>query len=282
MNKVFFVLFNTITNIEHLVNSSHSDKTKLKLLLIYFIILFKNTFINGIIPLKRQRLLNFQIESFQYGAIKSLFEEIFIKNIYYYKSDKADPVIFDCGANIGMATLFFKWMYPESKIYAFEPDKETFSLLQNNIKNNNLKDVYLFNNALTDKEGKIDFFLDSRQKGALIMSAIPERTSEIKSSAVSISLSKFIKKEKLKEVDLIKMDIEGAEGLVIRDLNKHRLLKKIRMLFVEFHHNIEGFNNSLQEFLKIFEDNNFNYLLECSSIRSKKESKMQDVMIYFY
>ncbi len=282
MNKVFRAFFNTITNIEHLVASSHPNKTKLKLLLIYFIVLFKNTFINGIIPLKRQRLLNFQIESFEYGAIKFLFEDIFIKNVYYYKSDKADPVIFDCGANIGMATLFFKWMYPASKVYAFEPDKETFSLLQKNIKNNNLRDVYLFNNALTNKDGKIDFFLDSRHKGSLVMSAIPERNSDVKSSAVGISLSKFIKKEKFAEVDLIKMDIEGAECFVIRDLNKHKLLKRIRMLFVEFHHNIEGFNNSLQDFLKIFEDNNFNYLLECSSIRSNEKSKMQDVMIYFY
>jgi FkbM family methyltransferase len=69
-------------------------------------------------------------------------------------------VILDCGANIGMATLFFKWLYPNARIDAFEPDPKTFQLLENNVKQNHLTNVATHNCALWDIDGKIDFFVD--------------------------------------------------------------------------------------------------------------------------
>lgn len=126
-----------------------------------------------------------------------------------------------------MATIFFKWLYPKSTICSFEPDKETYLLLEKNIKVNNLKKVYTFNKALSNKNGKIDFYIDSKQKGSLVMSAIPQRNPSSKLSVESISLSKLIEKEKLKYIDLIKMDIEGLESFVIEDLNKKEILKKV-------------------------------------------------------
>jgi FkbM family methyltransferase len=61
----------------------------------------------------------------------------------------------DCGANIGLATLFFKRLYPESEIHAFEPDPETFKMLRRNVEQNSLSYVYLYNVALSDQQGAV-------------------------------------------------------------------------------------------------------------------------------
>lgn len=86
--------------------------------------------INKITKLKKENIFGFKIEAFDYDTIRFLFEEIFYKNEYFIKLDNRPPIIFDCGANIGMATIYFKWLYPDSIIYAFEPDKQTFKILK--------------------------------------------------------------------------------------------------------------------------------------------------------
>jgi tRNA1(Val) A37 N6-methylase TrmN6 len=48
----------------------------------------------------------------------------------------AADAVFDCGANIGFATIFFKWLFPKARIYAFEPDPATYALLEKNVKTN--------------------------------------------------------------------------------------------------------------------------------------------------
>src|SRR5215467_13838161 len=80
-----------------------------------------------------ERIAGFTIHAFDYDAISFLFGEIFLRGEYLFASKSPSPVILDCGANIGMASLFFKWLYPQSVVYAFEPDKNTFLMLQKNI-----------------------------------------------------------------------------------------------------------------------------------------------------
>jgi FkbM family methyltransferase len=73
------------------------------------------------------------------------------------------PAIFDCGANIGMATLYFKWLYPNARIEAFEADPTAFAVLEMNIARNRLTNVTAHNCALWDENGQIEFFVDRAQ-----------------------------------------------------------------------------------------------------------------------
>ena len=50
------------------------------------------------------------------------FKEIFVDEIYKFDSKDEEPVIYDCGANIGMSCLYFKILYPKARITAFEGD----------------------------------------------------------------------------------------------------------------------------------------------------------------
>ncbi|TFE67171.1 hypothetical protein A7Q09_01560 [Methylacidiphilum sp. Yel] len=87
-----------------------------------------------------------------------LITEIFFYKIYYFHSTKPNPRILDCGANIGLATLFFKILYPNSIIEAFEPDPELFSILKRNVTENQLSNVHVYNYALGEKNGIGEFY----------------------------------------------------------------------------------------------------------------------------
>lgn len=62
------------------------------------------------------------------------FKEIFVKKYYDFNSDLLSPIIYDCGANIGISILFFKSIYPNANIKAFEADKDISEILSNNLK----------------------------------------------------------------------------------------------------------------------------------------------------
>lgn len=83
-----------------------------------------------------QKFQNFTIHFDNFYAFFAIFTELFIYNIYYSRIGKDNPFIVDCGANIGMAVLYFKYLYPGAKIECYEPDRETFLILQKNVISN--------------------------------------------------------------------------------------------------------------------------------------------------
>jgi len=265
----------------YFIMSNHSLKNKFKILFILLKINLKFFFLSKLFKFKSERFLGYKINGFDYLSIRFLFEEIFYKNEYSFESDNKSPIIFDCGANIGFATLFFKWIYPESEVYAFEPDKDTFEVLKKNISQNKLKNVYLFNSAIYNKDGEIDFFIDSKIPGSFGMSTRQERIPKDKIKVNCISLSSLIKDKKINQVDFIKMDIEGSEKEAIEDLDRNNQLTKIMKLTVEYHHKIDHRSN-LSEFLWIFEKNGFEYQIDAKNIPINSENRFQDILLYLY
>lgn len=265
------------------VKSKYSFKNKIKIFQAWVKINIKSIFLARLLrlPIKEENILGYKISAFNYDSIKFLFEEIFFKSHYFVELKNKKPVIFDCGANIGVASVFFKWMYPESEIFAFEPDKNTFELLKKNIIQNRLENVSLFNFALTDKEGKIDFFTDSLKQGSLTMSENSGRTpSDQKILVDSACLSGIIRKKSVERIDLIKMDIEGSEKKVMEDLYKNNQLGIVSNFIVEYHHKIARQKSALGEFLLIFEKNNFEYQINTGGSLGGFSDKFQDILIY--
>ncbi|MFH1244249.1 MAG: FkbM family methyltransferase [bacterium] len=146
-----------------------------------------------------------------------LKKEIFGENIYYLEIDKADPTIVDLGAHIGMTTLYYKRLFPEAKVWAYEPQPNNFSLLKKNIEENQVNNVELIQAAVAPKTGLLrlnDPVGDNAWKSG--MGIIPkgwkgiQTTREAQVTAVAIS-------EVLNQrIDILKMDIEGMEYEVVR------------------------------------------------------------------
>lgn len=227
---------------------------------------------------KCETIFGFKINFFDYPTLIYLFEEIFIKKGYSFKSNKKNPFIIDCGSNIGISILFFKYLYPDSRIIGFEPDKDTFTVLKQNIEFNKLKNVTLINAAVYDSSGQINYYYDKNQNGSLLMSIKKERLPKDFKSVRSVLLSEHINDK----VDFLKMDIEGAENLVFKELVDKKKLDKISEMAVEFHHHIDLIDDNLSSILIILEDNNFGYQISAPLRPPFNRHKFQDIMIYAY
>lgn len=270
--KEYITLFNDLKSIEE-----YDVLTKLNLFLSYFKIDILINFSRE--PIIELSVLNRKLSYFNNYIFKIAFHEIFIKQEYKnFKTDKNSPLIFDCGENVGLATMYFKQFYPNSTIIAFEPDEEIFTLLKKNILQNNLDNVNIFNIALSDSKGTKEFFFDENRKTSNIGtgSLIKERSPKNRKNVESGILSEYIDNKK---VDLVKIDIEGAEYSVIKELSSTAQLKNIKELIIEYHHKIGTEKSKLSEFLHIFELNDFEYQIK-SNFKGKNE--FQDILIYFY
>jgi FkbM family methyltransferase len=153
-------------------------------------------------------------------------QEIFNLEIYKFKSGKKDPFIIDCGSNIGLSIIYFKRLYPDADIVGFEPDERIFRILQHNMHVFNLSKVELIRKACWNADTVIDFFSEGADGGRK-----PTSNDKLNKtiSVEAVRLKTFINKE----VDFLKIDIEGAEYIVLNDIrDKLHLVKNI---FVEFH-----------------------------------------------
>lgn len=234
--------------------------------------------INKIIPLKSEKIGPFRIEGFTYESINTLFKEIFFRGIYMFESDRKDPVILDCGANIGAATLYFKWLYPDSKIYSFEPDKETYKKLSENISRNKLKNVFLYNKAIHNTNKQLIFYVDKETAGSLGMSLNKSDLLKKKIIVQSVRLSEFLNFR----VDFMKMDIEGAEIEVISDLCSTKKINKINEMIIEYHHSRPKKRSELGAFLRDLDDLGWNYTVNAFCIPLNQRNISQDLLIYCY
>ena len=104
---------------------------------------FSKRFKKGYFLINRKRFIFSDPLSFVF-----MFFDIFIKKSYEFKSKSETPVIIDCGSNIGLSVLYFKKIYPNSIIKAFEPDKEIFKILEKNCENFKMKNVTLLNDEM--------------------------------------------------------------------------------------------------------------------------------------
>ncbi len=173
-----------------------------------------------------------------------LKNEIFNQEIYKLDLKIDSPVIFDLGSHIGLSILYFKMNYPNAKIVGFEPNPNIFPLLEENICCNNLQDVDLHNIALGNTDEIRDFHIDN-QYDAFSTSGFKPNAWNGTQSTISIS----VKTEKLSRyinnhIDLLKMDIEGAEKEVLMELEKEDKLKYIKNIVIECH------NSNVSDILK--------------------------------
>lgn len=190
-----------------------------------------------------------------------LWNEIFRVNQYIFSCKTDTPFIIDCGAHIGMSVLYFKRRYPHAQIIAFEPNPYTFQVLEQNINQNHLQDVQLVNAAVGDTDGEIPFYVrqgstitwgDTSLKGAIVGSERQWDTISVQ----SVRLSSYI----TKPIDYLKLDIEGMEETVLREIEeKLPLIPEIR---AEFHCNSTNEANDLNRTLSLLSKNNFKYAFE--------------------
>jgi FkbM family methyltransferase len=176
---------------------------------------------------------------------KSIFTEVILGELYYPKWLELEdsPVVIDVGSHIGTFSLFIS-NKNNAIVYAIEPNKDNFKMLQEQIELNKLK-IIPFNLALSDKKGEMKLYSGRHSARGSILR---EEGSEFQ-RIETVTLEEFFNMNKIKKCDLMKMDIEGGEYLVLYSTPK-RIFEKIKRIFLELH-SIEGENKGkMIEFLK--------------------------------
>lgn len=165
-----------------------------------------------------------------------LYEEIFKKYIYYVQLDYLNPRILDCGAHIGMATMYFKSMYPDAKITAFEPQPANLELLQKNLEvNHMLENVEVIPKALWSEEGQMQLHIDVDQENhwsstsSLLKGSWTTTQPTEPITVETVKLSTYLDEP----IDILKLDVEGAETEVLKECRDK--LGNVKHIFVEFH-----------------------------------------------
>ena len=227
---------------------------------------------------KKSELVGFNYRYVDESMFKRVFAEVFLQNEYFFRTDNPKPFILDCGSNIGLSIAYFKMLYPDCQIVAFEPGEYTFKCAQENVKNNFADSVEIHNLALSAQEGTIDFFYDEEKPGSTRMSIVEERSPQNKREVKTSPLSKFIDRD----VDFLKMDIEGAEFDVIEEMIQSGAIKRVKQMVIEYHHHIKKEVDDFSVMLKMLEDSGFGYHLDSYAERPWPVRKFQDIVIYAY
>ncbi len=154
---------------------------------------------------------------------KGEVKDILLRGVYdkletdiVQKSLGSGGIALDIGAHIGYFTLILaKAAGERGKVYAFEPEPGNFSILKKNIEANKFQNVVLENLALSSAAGKPNLFLDNDNLGNMSFSPanIPKRSLGGKVEVESQTLDDYAKKINGR-INFIKMDVQGAEGLV--------------------------------------------------------------------
>jgi FkbM family methyltransferase len=175
----------------------------------------------------------------------AMIKEIFITQVYENKEVKIKPedIVLDCGANIGIFSVFAA--KKAKMVYAFEPSEDEITSLYENKTLNNCNNIKIIPKAVLDisKNAKlclvenVSHFIVSP---GITYSVLKDNIDEKMVSIKTISIDEFLKEENLKRIDFIKMDIEGSEEKAL--LGAKETLRKFKpKLAITIYHNLNDF-----------------------------------------
>lgn len=150
------------------------------------------------------------------------------------KISKFNPsVIIDGGANIGEYSLLVNELNPNTLIYAFEPVKSTFEKLKSNT--SHLTNIFPIEKGLFRNNcfKEINIYPSDAHSSVFELQGLQYESTK-KQSIELINGDDFLKNNKIKEVDFIKIDVEGAEYEAILGFEEHIEKGKIKMIQFEY------------------------------------------------
>jgi FkbM family methyltransferase len=174
------------------------------------------------------RMMDYDVRYSDLLSFCPQWEDIFVKRTLAFTTASRTPRILDCGANVGLASLFFRRLYPEARITAFEADPALFAILNTNLKANGASDVETRHVALWTSTGSLTFHCEGSDSG--MIGSLPGAIDGTSTTVPSLRLRDVLDEG---PVDLLKLDIEGAEDAVLADCEP--VLHRVKALVMDLH-----------------------------------------------
>jgi FkbM family methyltransferase len=174
------------------------------------------------------------------------YGKIFGEEEYRLEVCKKPKVILDAGANIGLSAVYFANQFPQATIIAVEPEQSNFSLLRANTAS--YPNIIPIRAALWNKNELISLIAPPRSKewekwGFQTQSLEEKNTKEICDKIPAITVEKIMRDYQIEFVDILKIDVEGAEKEVFE--NSFLWIDKIGIIVIELHEHLKpGCNRS--------------------------------------
>ncbi|MGE3188483.1 MAG: FkbM family methyltransferase [Vicinamibacterales bacterium] len=176
----------------------------------------------------RARLLGLDLEYPDATSLAPQWHDLFVRETLAFAPGTDAPRVLDCGANVGLATLWIRRAFPRARVTAFEADPRIAQTLRANLDRNGCADVEVVAAAAWREAGTLLFRREGSDSGAVDEVGADTEGERVRVPAVR--LRDWVADD---HVDLLKLDVEGAERVLLVDLAV--VLDRVRALHVEVH-----------------------------------------------
>jgi FkbM family methyltransferase len=190
------------------------------------------------------------------GADTFIISEVFEHNCYYLSPAQPIRTILDLGANAGFTTVYLNKLFPQAQIACVEPIRTNIDVLKQNIGLNGIK-ARIIEAAISINDGYLQMALSSKDYGHKVKDikfgkeVLNSNVYEVKAISIPTVLAEY----QWEQIDLLKIDIEGYEGVLLTQNNEW--LSKTNTIIIEIHEGVD-----LQNLKEIMVSFSFQYFLE--------------------
>lgn len=167
-------------------------------------------------------------------ADNQIFNYVILRRCYWGIANKNEVRrIIDLGSHIGLSAVSFLSEYPDAELLAVEPDSDNFSLLVENttLYNSGTRRVHCYNSAVYSEV--TDLFLTDPKSGSHGFQMVAQSSGESSKVMRTVTVNDLLKKHGWNNVDIIKINIEGAEKELFE--SNTEWLARTKYLIVETH-----------------------------------------------
>ena len=179
----------------------------------------------------------------------AVFHQVFINKEYNFNAGFNPGFIIDGGGNVGLAALYFANVYPDAKIVSVEPESDNYNMLVDNTRA--YDNIYPIQSGLWNKSTYLKVKNIGLDDWGFVVEECDKEDAE---TFRALSIADIMTQYQADEIDILKLDIEGAEKEVFTN-NYDRWLPKTKILIVELHDRMKAGCSSA--FIKAMAQYNF-------------------------
>jgi FkbM family methyltransferase len=210
---------------------------------------------NVIAPKSRRRIIHAHFADYEMVVFANedvgreiwLFGRYEVDETYYFKNHiRQTDICFDVGGNLGYFSLLMARLAVHGSVHVFEPIPINAALIKVNAELNGIQNMYVNNLAIGDHRGSVEFSV-SVDSAYSSMHATGRSTEQQSISVPMVTLDDYLSSASLNRVDVMKVDVEGAEALVVQGASfLGEPSRRPRIVLMElFNENLSAFDSSV-------------------------------------